>query len=200
MIPPSMRQEMVNKIHKAHHGANSSIRRAREALFWPAPGFDYRCLLYQGDDLTVLQSEGGYWWLAKDKDGRTGYIPANGVRHKGVLGTEVWFVGDIMRHVAEEMLLKEGQNFVALYSFNGQDSGDLSFVKGDEFTILEHAGDGWYLAKDKYGRTGYVPGNFLLQKSVLATEVAHISATARHGNQVKNERSNDFKELHHEIG
>ena len=35
IIPPSMRQEMLNKIHKAHQGADSSIRRARETLFWP---------------------------------------------------------------------------------------------------------------------------------------------------------------------
>jgi hypothetical protein len=35
IIPPSIRQEMLNKIHKAHQGADSSIRRARETLFWP---------------------------------------------------------------------------------------------------------------------------------------------------------------------
>ncbi|XP_028394422.1 uncharacterized protein K02A2.6-like [Dendronephthya gigantea] len=35
IIPSSMRQEMLNKIHKAHQGADSSIRRARETLFWP---------------------------------------------------------------------------------------------------------------------------------------------------------------------
>ena len=36
IIPSSLRQEMLTKIHKAHQGADSSIRRARETLFWPA--------------------------------------------------------------------------------------------------------------------------------------------------------------------
>ena len=35
VIPPSMRKEMLTKIHKGHQGADSSIRRARETLFWP---------------------------------------------------------------------------------------------------------------------------------------------------------------------
>ena len=34
IVPTSMRQEMLNKIHRSHQGADSSIRRARETLFW----------------------------------------------------------------------------------------------------------------------------------------------------------------------
>ena len=36
IIPSSLRKEMLTKIHKAHQGADSSIRRAGETLFWPA--------------------------------------------------------------------------------------------------------------------------------------------------------------------
>ena len=36
IIPSLLRQEMLTKIHKAHQGADNSIRRAREILFWPA--------------------------------------------------------------------------------------------------------------------------------------------------------------------
>ena len=35
IVPASLRPEMLRKIHKAHQGADSSIRRARESLFWP---------------------------------------------------------------------------------------------------------------------------------------------------------------------
>jgi hypothetical protein len=42
IIPLSMRQEMLNKIHKAHQGAESSIRRARETLFWPGMSAEIR--------------------------------------------------------------------------------------------------------------------------------------------------------------
>jgi len=35
IVPTSLRPEMLKKIHKAHQGPDSSIQRAREALFWP---------------------------------------------------------------------------------------------------------------------------------------------------------------------
>ena len=35
IVPSSLRTEILRKIHKAHQGYDSSIRRARECLFWP---------------------------------------------------------------------------------------------------------------------------------------------------------------------
>ena len=35
IVPATVRDEMLQKIHKAHQGADSSIRRTRESLFWP---------------------------------------------------------------------------------------------------------------------------------------------------------------------
>jgi hypothetical protein len=35
MIPQSMQSEMLQKIHINHFGAESSIRMAREVIFWP---------------------------------------------------------------------------------------------------------------------------------------------------------------------
>ena len=35
IVPATLRDEMLQKIHKAHQGVDSSIRRARESLFWP---------------------------------------------------------------------------------------------------------------------------------------------------------------------
>ncbi|CAB4007644.1 tyrosine- kinase Tec isoform X1 [Paramuricea clavata] len=89
------------------------------------------------------------WYIAKDKYGEKGIIPANYVRKKIGSGSELWFVGDLMKHA-----IKEGTNVVALYSFRAIESASdkLSFEKGDEFTILGHAEEGWYLAKDKDGR------------------------------------------------
>ena len=36
IVPSSLREEMLQKIHNAHQLANSSIRGARESPFWPA--------------------------------------------------------------------------------------------------------------------------------------------------------------------
>ena len=35
IVPSSLRPEMLRKIHKAHQGADNSMRRARKSLFWP---------------------------------------------------------------------------------------------------------------------------------------------------------------------
>ena len=35
IVPATLRDEMLQKIHKAHQGADSSMRRTRESLFWP---------------------------------------------------------------------------------------------------------------------------------------------------------------------
>ena len=35
IVPASLRTEMLKKIQKAHHGPDSSIRRARESLLRP---------------------------------------------------------------------------------------------------------------------------------------------------------------------
>ena len=35
IAPASLRPELLQKIHKAHQGADSSLRRARESVYWP---------------------------------------------------------------------------------------------------------------------------------------------------------------------
>ena len=35
IVPAVLRDEMLEKIHKAHQGPDSSIRQAHESLFWP---------------------------------------------------------------------------------------------------------------------------------------------------------------------
>ena len=35
IVPASLRPELLQKIHKAHQGADSSIQRARESVYWP---------------------------------------------------------------------------------------------------------------------------------------------------------------------
>ena len=42
IVPTVLRKEMLEKIHKSHQGADSSIRRAREALFWPGMSANIR--------------------------------------------------------------------------------------------------------------------------------------------------------------
>lgn len=42
MIPFSMRQDMLTRIHKSHKGVEGSLRRASENIFWPGMNTETR--------------------------------------------------------------------------------------------------------------------------------------------------------------
>ena len=42
LIPKALRQKYVNRIHSAHQGAESCVRRARDSVFWPGISADIR--------------------------------------------------------------------------------------------------------------------------------------------------------------
>ncbi|KAG0000072.1 class II myosin [Entomortierella chlamydospora] len=52
--------------------------------------------------------------------------------------------------------------FKAIYNFESQDAGEVSFVKDDIMEILEKDENGWWLAK-KDGKEGWVPSNYLVE-------------------------------------
>ncbi|KAF8978612.1 class II myosin [Entomortierella lignicola] len=52
--------------------------------------------------------------------------------------------------------------YKALYNFDSEDSGEVSFVKDDLMEILEKDDNGWWLAK-KDGKEGWVPSNYLVE-------------------------------------
>ncbi|KAF9363359.1 class II myosin [Mortierella sp. NVP85] len=52
--------------------------------------------------------------------------------------------------------------FKAVYNFESQDAGEISFVKDDLMEILEKDENGWWLAK-KDGKEGWVPSNYLVE-------------------------------------
>ena len=39
LVPPSMRKEMLERIHQGHMGIEKSKRRARDVLYWPGMNF-----------------------------------------------------------------------------------------------------------------------------------------------------------------
>ncbi|KAG0238392.1 class II myosin [Actinomortierella wolfii] len=52
--------------------------------------------------------------------------------------------------------------YKALYNFESQDDGEVSFSKDDLMEILEKDENGWWLAK-KDGKEGWVPSNYLVE-------------------------------------
>ncbi|XP_029310450.1 tyrosine-protein kinase Tec isoform X5 [Cottoperca gobio] len=54
---------------------------------------------------------------------------------------------------------------VSLYNFSGTEPHDLSLVKGGEYVILEKCDSNWYKARNKYGEEGYIPSNYVTEKT-----------------------------------
>ncbi|XP_042257629.1 tyrosine-protein kinase Tec isoform X3 [Thunnus maccoyii] len=54
---------------------------------------------------------------------------------------------------------------VAMYDFPGTEPHDLSLVKGDEYVILERSDVNWYKARNKCGEEGYIPSNYVTEKT-----------------------------------
>ena len=49
----------------------------------------------------------------------------------------------------------------ALYDYNSTSNGYLTFVKGDEFTLIGEKQGDWLLAQNGFGDIGYIPANYI---------------------------------------
>ncbi|KAI8361629.1 P-loop containing nucleoside triphosphate hydrolase protein [Mortierella sp. GBAus27b] len=68
--------------------------------------------------------------------------------------------------------------YKAIYNFESQDAGEISFVKDDVMEISEKDDNGWWLAK-KDGKEGWVPSNYLVEVPVPKPAPAPPSLPAK---------------------
>ncbi|KFQ58529.1 Tyrosine-protein kinase BTK, partial [Pelecanus crispus] len=59
----------------------------------------------------------------------------------------------------------EMKKVVALYSYLPMNAQDLQLQKGEEYFILEESHLPWWKARDKNGREGYIPSNYVTETS-----------------------------------
>ncbi|XP_034453031.1 tyrosine-protein kinase BTK isoform X2 [Hippoglossus hippoglossus] len=52
---------------------------------------------------------------------------------------------------------------IAEYSYTPMSELDLELRKDEEYTILEMSDTNWWRARDKYGKEGYIPSNFVVE-------------------------------------
>uniref|UniRef100_A0A8D0HDW7 Tyrosine-protein kinase n=1 Tax=Sphenodon punctatus TaxID=8508 RepID=A0A8D0HDW7_SPHPU len=58
---------------------------------------------------------------------------------------------------------REVRKVVALYDYTPMSEQDLQLQKGEEYLILEEDNPTWWRAKDKSGREGYIPSNYVTE-------------------------------------
>ncbi|XP_035206286.1 tyrosine-protein kinase Btk29A-like isoform X1 [Stegodyphus dumicola] len=54
---------------------------------------------------------------------------------------------------------------VALYPFQAIEEGDLTLEKGEEYEVVDDSREHWWQVKNKYGETGYIPSNYVEEKT-----------------------------------
>uniref|UniRef100_A0A3P8UVX2 Tyrosine-protein kinase n=1 Tax=Cynoglossus semilaevis TaxID=244447 RepID=A0A3P8UVX2_CYNSE len=52
---------------------------------------------------------------------------------------------------------------IALYDFNPSKEVDMELRKDEEYTILEKSDLNWWRARDKHGKEGYIPSNYVVE-------------------------------------
>ncbi|XP_022322441.1 tyrosine-protein kinase Tec-like isoform X1 [Crassostrea virginica] len=53
---------------------------------------------------------------------------------------------------------------VAVYDFTPTEEEDLQLIQGEEYEILDDSREHWWRAKDKNGKSGYIPSNYVKKK------------------------------------
>lgn len=56
-----------------------------------------------------------------------------------------------------------GMTVIAEYEYAPMTTNDLELRKDEEYTLLEISDPNWFKAKDKYGKEGYIPSNYIVQ-------------------------------------
>ncbi|CAI5793626.1 tyrosine-protein kinase BTK [Podarcis lilfordi] len=91
-------------------GGQSRTRKV-VALYDYLPMTEQDLELQKGKEYIVLEESNESWWRAQDQNGKEGYIPSNYVTEtKDSLEMYEWYLKNITRRQAEELLKKEGKD------------------------------------------------------------------------------------------
>ncbi|XP_068206741.1 tyrosine-protein kinase Src64B-like isoform X4 [Palaemon carinicauda] len=103
---------------------------------------------------------------------------------------DYFYGGGLQTQAVAPLLMKEpvtpstpsrgGRIVVAMYSFQGRSSGELSFEKGDRMEIINDADADWWLARHMTrGIDGYIPKNYVASASSLECQDWYFGKIAR---------------------
>ncbi|XP_013067658.1 cytoplasmic protein NCK2-like [Biomphalaria glabrata] len=123
--------------------------------------------LSKGERIMVIEKSSDGWWRGRKDDGSVGWFPSNYVEEVSSGGgnasdsNALYFTAAEARshsspsHSSTDIVL-------ALYSFTGKNSGELSFEKGERLEVVVAEPDSdWLSVRNSRGETGVVPANYV---------------------------------------
>ncbi|VDN02923.1 unnamed protein product [Thelazia callipaeda] len=126
--------------------------------------------LCKGDVVTVLEKSSDGWWKGKCRE-QMGWFPSNYIdesppntfpppKNSTELGNSF---GKPHNGLILSPLQRVLEVVVALYSFEAQNTEELSFQKGERLEIIDHPAHDpeWWKARNEKGCTGLVPTNYI---------------------------------------
>ncbi|VDK70719.1 unnamed protein product [Anisakis simplex] len=146
--------------------------------------------LCKGDVVTVLEKSSDGWWKGQCH-GETGWFPSNYIDESPpntFSPAKMLAGGDIGNGIQKpkniSMISSPKQTIlevvIALYSFDAQTAGELSFRKGERLEIIDHPAHDpeWWKARNSKGCTGLVPTNYIevLERNPSANKDNFISS------------------------
>ncbi|CAI5793624.1 tyrosine-protein kinase BTK [Podarcis lilfordi] len=112
-LPPTPEENKMIKKQLPPEPVPGGQSRTRKvvALYDYLPMTEQDLELQKGKEYIVLEESNESWWRAQDQNGKEGYIPSNYVTEtKDSLEMYEWYLKNITRRQAEELLKKEGKD------------------------------------------------------------------------------------------
>ncbi|XP_053229683.1 tyrosine-protein kinase BTK [Podarcis raffonei] len=112
-LPPTPEENKMIKKQLPPEPVPGGQSRTRKvvALYDYLPMTEQDLELQKGKEYIVLEESNESWWRAQDQNGKEGYIPSNYVTEtKDSLEMYEWYLKNITRRQAEELLKQEGKD------------------------------------------------------------------------------------------
>jgi tyrosine-protein kinase Tec len=68
------------------------------------------------------------------------------------------------------LILDGAKLVIAVYPFTAIEPGDLSLVKGEEYTVVDDSQDHWWQVVNKICEKGFIPSNYVKEKDALGLQ------------------------------
>ncbi|XP_033098935.1 tyrosine-protein kinase BTK-like isoform X2 [Anneissia japonica] len=64
---------------------------------------------------------------------------------------------------------RKQKTVIAKFDYDPLQEADIALVKGDEYVILDDSREYWWKARNKNGKCGFIPSNYVEEKSIFST-------------------------------
>ena len=134
--------------------------------------------LTKGERIMVIEKSNDGWWRGRKDDGSVGWFPSNYVEEvTSSAGPQSQpETGNLLYFTAAEAKSQSSPSHssadivLALYSFEGKNSGELACEKGEKLVVINNDSADWVSVRNSRNETGAVPATYVTPVSSSGEE------------------------------